>query len=70
MCLHRAPALADEVIRSIEFAPSVMHIAHRILQNIGDKDFNALHLRVEDDMREKPKADPAAVRKVAGPAQA
>ena len=60
----RAPVLAEEVIRSIRFAPSVKSIAQKILDHLSDTKFDALHLRVEDDLRAKSDADPAEVRKV------
>ena len=66
VCTCRHVGLADEVIRSLEFAAPVKHIADRILQEMGTKNFHALHLRVEDDLRERSDADPMIIRKVRG----
>ena len=48
----------------MEFAAPVKRMADRILEELGTNTFNAIHLRVEDDMREKSEAIPADIRKV------
>lgn len=45
-------ALAGEVARSLRFAPRLVELADRVLQDVtdgGKKTFNGLHLRLESD---------------------